>query len=87
MRPTLKLLAYVRPYARRAVLALVLLSTLVVLDLAIPRLIQRIIDQGITAGNRQVVIQTALLMIAISFGVLVSLRDRWFGAADRVARS
>lgn len=26
----------------------------------------------------------ALLMIAISFAVLVSLRDRWFGAADRV---
>ncbi len=51
MRPTLKLLAYVRPYGRRAVLALVLLTTLVVMDLAIPRLIQRIIDQGINAAR------------------------------------
>jgi len=39
MRPTLKLLAYVRPYWRRAVAALLLLATLVVMDLAIPRLI------------------------------------------------
>jgi ATP-binding cassette subfamily B multidrug efflux pump len=66
MRPTLKLLAYIRPYWRRAVLALVLLSTLVVLDLAIPRLIQRIIDQGITARNQAVVIQTGLLMLGLS---------------------
>jgi ATP-binding cassette subfamily B protein len=66
MRPTLKLLAYVRPYWRRAVLALVLLSTLVVLDLAIPRLIQRIIDQGINAKDQAVVIQTGLLMLGIS---------------------
>jgi ATP-binding cassette subfamily B protein len=66
MRPTLKLLAYLRPYWRRAVLALVLLSSLVVMDLAIPRLIQRLIDQGITAQDQQVVLQTGLLMLAIS---------------------
>ncbi len=66
MRPTLKLLAYVRPYARRAVLALVLLSTLVVLDLAIPRLIQRLIDQGINAHDQAVVLQTGLLMLGLS---------------------
>jgi ATP-binding cassette subfamily B multidrug efflux pump len=66
MRPTVKLLAYIRPYWRRAVLALVLLSTLVVLDLAIPRLIQRIIDQGINAQNQAVVVRTGLLMLGIS---------------------
>ena len=36
------------------------------MDLAIPRLIERIIDQGITANNQQVVIQTSILMIGIS---------------------
>ena len=45
---------------------MILLTSLVFLDLSIPRLIQRIIDQGITANNQQVVIQTALLMIGIS---------------------
>ena len=46
--------------------ALILLTSLVFLDLPIPRLVQRIIDQGITAHNQQVVVQTALLMIGIS---------------------
>jgi len=48
------------------VVALILLTSLVFLDLSIPRLVQRIIDQGITAHNQQVVVQTALLMIGIS---------------------
>lgn len=45
---------------------MVLLTIHVFLDLAIPRLIQRIIDQGITPQNQQVVIQTGLLMLGIS---------------------
>ena len=61
-----KLLPFVRPYWRRAVVALVLLTTLVLLDLTIPRLIQRIIDQGILQHNQSVVIQTALLMLGIT---------------------
>ena len=36
------------------------------MDLSIPRLIQRIIDQGINGGNVQVVINTTLLMLGIS---------------------
>src|SRR4051812_11150447 len=52
-----KLLIYVRPYWRRSVVALILLTSLVFLDLAIPRLIQQIIDQGIEKHNQQVVIQ------------------------------
>lgn len=47
-------------------MALVLLTTLVFMDLSIPRLIQRIIDQGIEQQNQQVVIQTGLLMLGIS---------------------
>ncbi len=61
-----KLWPFVRPYWKPALGALVLLTTLVVLDLSIPRLIQRIIDQGIRANNQAVVLQTAALMIGIS---------------------
>jgi ATP-binding cassette subfamily B protein len=61
-----RIASFVRPYWRRAVLALVLLTSLVFLDLSIPRLIQRIIDQGISQHNQPVVIQTGLLMLAIS---------------------
>ncbi len=66
MNETRKLLNFVKPYWKRAVMALVLLTTLVFLDLSIPRLIQRIIDQGINQQNQQVVIQTAIVMLAIS---------------------
>jgi ATP-binding cassette subfamily B multidrug efflux pump len=61
-----KIAAFVRPYWKRALAALVLLTSLVFMDLSIPRLIQRIIDQGIGPHNQQVVIQTALLMLGIS---------------------
>jgi ATP-binding cassette, subfamily B, multidrug efflux pump len=47
-------------------MALVLLTSLVFLDLSIPRLIQRIIDQGIAQQNQQVVVRTSILMLAIS---------------------
>ena len=66
MRDLRRLLGFIQPYNRLALLALVLLCSLVVMDLAIPRLIQRIIDQGIGAHDRGVVIQTALLMLGIS---------------------
>ncbi len=60
------ILPFVKPYWKRAVVALVLLTSLVFLDLSIPRLIQRIIDQGINGHNQSVVLQTAALMIGIS---------------------
>lgn len=66
MNSILKLFPFIRPYWKRSAAALVLLTLLVFLDLSIPRLIQRIIDQGITAHNQQVVIQTSLLMVGIS---------------------
>ncbi len=66
MNQIFKLLYFVRPYWKRSLAALLLLTSLVFLDLSIPRLIQRIIDQGITAHNQQVVTQTALLMVGIS---------------------
>ncbi len=61
-----KLIHFLKPYWRRAVVALVLLTSLVFMDLAIPRLIQRIIDQGVKQNNLNVVIQTSLLMLGIS---------------------
>jgi ATP-binding cassette, subfamily B, multidrug efflux pump len=66
MQPIFKLLPFVRPYWKRATAALVLLTSLVFMDLSIPRLIQHIIDQGITQKNLQVVFQTSALMLGIS---------------------
>jgi ATP-binding cassette subfamily B protein len=61
-----KLLHFVKPYWRRSLVALVFLVAVVLMDLAIPRLIQRIIDQGINGRNMQVVISTTIVMLVIS---------------------
>jgi len=61
-----KLVHFVKPYWRRSLVSLVFLVAVVLMDLAIPRLIQRIIDQGINAMNLQVVITTTIIMLVIS---------------------
>jgi ATP-binding cassette subfamily B multidrug efflux pump len=66
MQYVVRLNAFWRPYRLQAFLALILLAALVSLDLAIPRLIQRIIDQGINGHDEAVVIKTGLLMLGIS---------------------
>ena len=61
-----KLLHFVRPYWRRSLVSLVLLIAVVIMDLTLPRLIQRVIDQGINGRDVQVVITTTIWMLAIS---------------------
>ncbi len=66
MQYIFRLDSFLRPYRTKAFLALALLATLVVLDLAIPRLIQRIIDQGIHGHDQALVLKTGLEMLGIS---------------------
>jgi ATP-binding cassette, subfamily B, multidrug efflux pump len=66
MKQIFKLLSFVRPYWRRSLVSLILLILVIVVDLSIPRLTERIIDQGINAKNMQVVISTAILMLFLS---------------------
>ncbi len=68
------LMRFAKPYWKSAVTAFVLLTALVVLDLAIPRLIEYIIDVGIANHNQDVVVQTGLIMVGISLAsVLVAV--------------
>jgi ATP-binding cassette subfamily B multidrug efflux pump len=89
MRDIRRLLGFVRPYARLAVVALVMLTALVALDLAIPRLIQRIIDEGIAKHDRGIVVQTALAMLGISaVSTIVAIANNGFSVrvGEGVAR-
>jgi ATP-binding cassette, subfamily B, multidrug efflux pump len=61
-----RLLGFVRPYRALAVWSLGLLALMVCLDLAIPRLIQDVIDHGILAGDLGVVWRTTAIMLGIS---------------------
>jgi ATP-binding cassette, subfamily B, multidrug efflux pump len=60
------LLRFVRPYWWKSLVSLILLVVVVVLDLAIPRLVQRIIDQGILQQDLQTVWVTFMIMLVIS---------------------
>ncbi|MEA5079144.1 MAG: ABC transporter ATP-binding protein [Anaerolineaceae bacterium] len=89
MNPIRRVLSFVKPYWKQATLALVLLTSLVFMDLAIPRLIQRIIDQGIKAQNLSVVISTSLWMLGISaLSTLIALGNNTFSVrvGESVAR-
>jgi ATP-binding cassette subfamily B multidrug efflux pump len=63
VRSLIRLYRYVRPYKWEAIGALVLLLGMVAADLAIPRLSQRIIDQGIFRKDLHVVWTTSLIML------------------------
>lgn len=89
MRHIQKLLYFVKPYWRRSLVSLVLLIIVVLMDLSLPRLIERIIDQGINANNMQVVISTTILMLVISvLQTLFALANNLFSiqVGESVAR-
>jgi len=60
------MLAFVGPYKRDALLALLSLLGVVAADLGIPRLTQRVIDQGINASDMSVIAVTSLLMLVVA---------------------
>jgi ATP-binding cassette, subfamily B, multidrug efflux pump len=62
----LKLRRFAAPYWKQSVLALMMLTVGVFMDLAIPRLIQRIIDQGILQKDLLLVWHTTLSMLGIT---------------------
>lgn len=74
MRSLLKILTYLRPYRRKAVIALVALTVSILTDLAVPRLIQAIVDNGISKGDMHVVLGTMGIMLGVSaLGAVVSI--------------
>ena len=61
-----KLFAFIKPYWHWALLAPLLMGLEVGMDLMQPRMIQRIVDEGIAQYDMQVVLQTGLLMIGFA---------------------
>ena len=64
MRSILRLFRFLRPYRWQAIGALALMVGMVGADLLIPRLTQRIIDEGIVKGDLRAIWGTALVMLA-----------------------
>ena len=66
MKQILRLKSFVKPYWKESILSLILLTAVVFMDLAIPRLVQQIIDKGITPHDMKVVQNTTIVMLGIS---------------------
>lgn len=60
------LLIYLKPYWKPAVIAPLLMILEVAMDLMQPRMMQRIVDQGIRLGNQHLVLETGLLMLVFA---------------------
>ena len=74
-----RVLKFLKPYTRDAVLAMALLALVVGVDLSIPRFVQIIIDQGVASRNMSVIFQTSLLMIGASIlSALLALANSVF---------
>ncbi len=81
---------FVKPYWKASALALLLLISVVAMDLTIPRLTQRIIDEGIARHDLTTVWTTALLMLGASVlsalfmvaNTLLAVRVAQYFAAD-----
>jgi len=66
VRDLRKLLAFVRPYRGLAALSLLALLAMVALSLALPRLVERLIDEGVRRGDLGETLRTAALMLGLS---------------------
>ena len=63
MKSLLRMIRFVKPYRMQAVLSMLLLLGVVVADLLIPRLTQRVIDEGVAKQDMRIVAITSLLML------------------------
>ncbi|HOU14617.1 MAG TPA: ABC transporter ATP-binding protein [Anaerolineae bacterium] len=66
MKSLFRLFKYMKPYRVEVFAALVLLLGVVAADLAIPRLTQRVIDEGVKAQDMSVILSTALVMFGVA---------------------
>ena len=66
MKKLFKFLSFIKPYWKQVVFAMIFLICVVFMDLTIPRLVQRIIDEGIYKNDLTLVANTTLIMLGIS---------------------
>lgn len=66
MKPLARLGTYIKPYRLQVILSVALMVGMVAGDLAIPRLTQTIIDQGILKKNLALIWRTSLTMLGIT---------------------
>ncbi len=90
MRSLLRMRRLLTPYIKNITIGLIALAGAVMADLAVPRLTQTVIDQGVMRGDMPAIVNTSLLMVGITalsavFAVInttLSVRVSRYAAAD-----
>ncbi len=76
-----RILGFATPYRREIIWFLATLVVASLLVVAQPLLFRRIIDQGITPGNSQVVTTSAILVLVLAIGdAAIGLLGRWYSS-------
>ena len=76
-----KLLPYLRPYRRECVLAPLFKMTEAVFELLVPLVVAVIIDKGIPAGDRGLIVRMGGVLVAFGLiGMLLAFTAQWFSA-------
>ncbi len=80
MRIVLRILGYLKPYWRRLTIAYVALFTALALQLYIPQLLARVIDEGLVAGNLRLLINAAVVIVVLAVlqGIFTFMRAYLF---------
>ncbi len=85
-RNILRILSFIRPYRRQTLVAVLVLLIAVLIELIQPRLIQRVIDEGIAQGDLTVITVTVGIMIALAiFGAGITIVNTYMSV--KVAQS
>ncbi len=71
MKPLLRLRSLIKPYVPQLLMSLLLLAGLTALSLIVPRIIQGVIDEGITQGEKTFLVSAAWLLLGL--GLLAAL--------------
>jgi ABC-type multidrug transport system fused ATPase/permease subunit len=80
MRHLLRLRVYVRPYWKQISASLLLLLSLTGLNLAIPEIIQRVIDVGLKQSDVSYLVNSALILLGIGiFKSIFTYYQRYLG--------
>ncbi len=79
MRAGMKMARFVRPYWRWVLIAPVLMALEVAMDLLQPRMVERIVDEGIARLDLNLVLSTGLLMFGLAvIGALGGMSNGYF---------
>ncbi|MGA8047452.1 MAG: ABC transporter ATP-binding protein [Dermatophilaceae bacterium] len=78
---TRRVLGYARPQSRRIAVFLVLVVLSAVLVVATPLLLQRLIDDGVIAGDTDLVVRIALIVAGLAvLEAVLTMVQRWFSS-------